>query len=60
MTIRYSKETGNICAQCDKCLDVVDFEKSDDFYDAKAAIDSDGWKTKRDGDKWINICCDCQ
>lgn len=60
MSIRRSKETGNMCAQCDDCLDVVDFEDDDDFDTAKMMIDVDGWKTtKRDG-KWVNICPDCK
>lgn len=60
MGIKFSKETGNMCAQCDDCFDVVDFDDGTDFHQAKIAIDTDGWKTtKRDG-KWVNICCDCQ
>lgn len=61
MTIRKSKQTGQMMAQCDVCLDVVDFEDGEDFEEAKTAIDMDGWRTKRGPDgKWQNICPDCQ
>ncbi len=60
MGIRKSHETGNMIAQCDECYDVVDFEDDEDFEQVKIAIDSDGWQTKRVGDKWHNICPDCQ
>lgn len=60
MTIKKSAETGGWCAQCDNCLDVVDLDDAEDFYDAKRDIDADGWRTKRAGDKWQNICPDCQ
>jgi hypothetical protein len=59
MTIRKSKETGQMCAQCDVCFDVVDFDDGEDFDEAKAAIDADGWKTKKVEGKWQNICPDC-
>lgn len=65
MTIQISKETKSMIAQCDECLDVVEFEDlngldRDDWADAKSRIDADGWKTRRGPDgKWINVCCDC-
>ena len=47
-------------AQCDVCLDVVDFEEDQDFNDAKQAIYMDGWLTRKKDGKWINICIDCK
>ncbi len=52
-------------AQCDVCFDVVDFEdldgsESDHWSEAKERIDADGWKTKKVGDKWQNVCVDCR
>lgn len=65
MTIRKSKESNCMIAQCDKCFDIVEFEDikgfdADDWSEVKNEIDIDGWKTKKEGDKWVNICCDCQ
>jgi len=60
MTIRVSKETRAYIAQCDKCFDVVDFEKGVEFDAVKLAIDMDGWKTQRSNGSWINVCPDCQ
>lgn len=64
MTIKKSHETGGMIAQCDKCFDVVDFDEldgshSDHWSDVREAIAKDGWVTKRNGDKWINVCVDC-
>ncbi|QJD54487.1 hypothetical protein P9A30_gp45 [Sphingomonas phage Lucius] len=64
MTIKRSKETGCMVAQCDVCFDVVDFEDlkgfdKDDWVEAKERIDADGWRTKKVGDKWTNTCVDC-
>ena len=59
MTIQRSPETGNLIAQCDQCLDVVDFEDDEDFDDVRDAIISDGWKTRREAGTWQNICPDC-
>lgn len=59
MTIRKSNETGQMMAQCDKCLDVVDFDEYFDFATVKIAIDTDKWTTKRQNGKWVNICPDC-
>ena len=60
MGIHRSDETKNLCAQCDKCHCVVDFEDDVDFIDAKNLIDMDGWSTKRVDGKWKNYCPDCQ
>ena len=59
MSIRRSRETGGMIAQCDECFDVVDFDDGEDFEQVKTAIDGDGWKTRRVGEKWQNYCPDC-
>ena len=64
MTIHKSKELGCMVAQCDECFDIVEFDDldgsdGDHWSEAKERIDMDGWKTKRVGAKWINICVDC-
>lgn len=65
MTIHRSKDLGHMIAQCDECLDVVEFEDlkgfdRDDWAEAKERIDADGWRTVKKGDKWHNICVDCR
>jgi hypothetical protein len=65
MSIRKSKESGCMVAQCDQCFDVVDFEdldgsEAEHWGDVRQAIDIDGWKSKKEGGQWRNICPDCQ
>lgn len=62
--IKFSRISNCMIAQCDTCLDIVEFEDltKDDhegYRKAKQSIDMDRWKTKRVDGKWVNICVDC-
>jgi len=43
---------------CDHCGEELPAEF--DFYDAVAAKKIAGWKSRRIGDEWEDICTDCQ
>lgn len=66
MTIRRSLSLKCMVAQCDECFDLVEFEDLttfgdvEEFMEAKARIDGDGWFTKRTPQgRWVNLCPDC-
>ncbi len=47
-----------ITFECDECGDELDTETAD-FDDAKEHARSEGWRTKKDGSDWLNLCPDC-
>jgi len=52
------KQYGKYVAVCDICEQELPGE--DDFDDAVEEKKQAGWKTRKDGDEWVDICCDCQ
>ena len=59
MTLKRSKITGCFCAQCDGCLDIMDFEPDDTFFVAINTLRLSDWRSSKVDDKWTNKCPDC-
>lgn len=60
MTLKKSKVTGNLCAQCDDCFEIMDFEDDEHFRIATSILRASGWvPSKQRDDKWTHKCPDC-
>lgn len=60
MSCYYSTHRKMLVLKCDGCGRLVDLYNGEtDRTLANDYIHENGWKTMKDGGKWINICHDC-
>ena len=59
MTLKRSKYTGNFVAQCDTCLEIMDFEEDDHFVVATHILRASGWVPYKRNNTWHHACPDC-
>ena len=52
------RQHGNIVFECDGCGDTLE-TGTRNFDEAKAQLDSEGWKVRKIGADWIHGCPSC-
>jgi hypothetical protein len=52
------RQKGEIKFGCDGCGEVYD-SGTDEFNDARALFERDGWKIRREGFDWLHYCPRC-
>lgn len=61
MTLKRSPYTGYFAAQCDVCLDVMDFENEDNFMVCTHVLRASGWRPHKEANgRWTHTCKDCE
>lgn len=61
MTLKRSQYTQDFVAQCDSCLEIMDFEDEDNFIVCVHILRASDWSAHKEADgRYTHLCPDCR